>query len=432
MSVSVGDPSEAREASRWWLWILLAVVAVTTVPRLVHGVTGSFRDLGLLDLQVYRMGGRALIDGRPLYDVYYPHDGLAFTYAPFAAVVFVPLALAGWTGGAVIMTVCSLAALVRVALLVSRRVGEQGFLPGWSRISAAAVLVLFGLSLWPTGSTLEYGQLNIVLMWLVVEDLLGRGRGSRWQGIGVGLAAGIKLTPALFIVMLLVTGKRRAAGIATAVLLGTVMIGGMIQPASAWHYWTSTVFDSSRIGSPAYLANQSLNGVAQRVLGLHGPARAVWLLAAAVTVTGGLWVARRAWNAGFPATAVMVTALTTLLVSPISWAHHWVWITMVPACLLVRPRELEPLAVRAARYAIVALTVAVTVPRLLDLLPEDHGQELTYSAGQHIVAAAYPLLALVIMIYVATAVRAPISAGEASTPPNELGGVGPAPQVDRG
>lgn len=420
---SDGVQGESRHAVKWWVWVLLVVWAALITPRLVRGIGGSFDDLGLLDLQIYRMGGRAVLDGRSLYDLSYAINGLPFTYTPFAALVFVPLALAGWTGGAILITVASLAALVRTALLAVRSGGGGGFLPRWAEAPATAVLVLFGLTLWPSLSTLEFGQVNIVLMWLVVEDLFGKGRGSRWQGVGIGLATGIKLTPALFIVMLFISRSRRQAVTAAITFVGTVVVGFLLQPGSAWRYWTETVFDSTRIGAPAYLGNQSINGVARRVLGADGPSGKVWLVAAVIVVVGGFWVARRAWTCGYPAAAVLATSCVMLLVSPISWSHHWVWLMIAPAFLVVRPRSLEPKVVRAARYGIVALILAAAAPRLLDLLPNEGDREYDYSTIQHIVGAAYPLVAVAILVYFAAVIRRP--AGTADT----LGSESPAEGV---
>jgi alpha-1,2-mannosyltransferase len=401
------------------VWAVLAVVVFFAGRRAIEVWANGFDDLGLLDLQVYRMGGQAVLDGRPLYELAYAHDGLPFTYTPFAALVFVPLALAGWTGGALVMTFASLAALVRTAQLVARATVPTGFHPRVSPALRTTLLVVFGLSIWPTLSTTQFGQVNLVVLWLVVEDLLGRGRVARWGGLLIGIAAGLKLTPALFIVFLLVTRRTRQATIAVLAGGGTVALGAVVQPASAWTYWTDTFFESNRVGTPQYLGNQSLNGIVHRVVGPDGSTTVLWLALSVVVLVGALWLARALWHDDRPAQAVLVVGLATLVVSPISWTHHWVWLVMVPACLLRvdgrgrtglfeprAPRPPEGLGLTLIRLALVVATVVVAVPDFMQHLPNDGGAEFDYSPVEQVVAGGYPLLALAVMALLAWTVVA--------------------------
>jgi alpha-1,2-mannosyltransferase len=412
---TVAGTANQRDAQMKVARVILALLAggivvltgVRAIDELAEAVSGSYDSLGLLDLQIYRLGGRALLDGQPLYEAAYHHDGLPFTYTPFAAVAFIPLALIGWAPAAFVAVAASIAALVRCAVVTVRSVGREGFLPLWPRWAAAGVLVVFATDIWPTTSTLEFGQINFIVMWLIVEDLLGAGRHSRWRGIGVGLATAIKLTPAVFIVFLLVSRQRRSATTAIVTFAVTVVVGAIPQPASAWTYWTSTIFDSSRVGSAAYLANQSISGVTSRVFGEGPLASLTWMCTAALITVFGLWVARRLWLSHFEAAAIVATAMVALLISPISWAHHWVWVMLVPAVLLVRRRALEPIAVKVARFAVVVLTVEVFRRRLLSMLPEGNGAEEHYDAAQNFVAAAYPLVALSVLAYLALALSLP-------------------------
>src|SRR4249920_3356334 len=79
------------------------VLALVVVAAVIGALHSDFADLF-----VYRYGGRAVLDGLPLYETDDPVTGYPFTYPPFAAVTMVPLALlpmwlsaALWTGASV-------------------------------------------------------------------------------------------------------------------------------------------------------------------------------------------------------------------------------------------------------------------------------------------------------------------------------------------
>jgi alpha-1,2-mannosyltransferase len=320
-------------------------------------VHASYDHLGLLDTQVYRMGGQAVLDRADLYDVRYPWDHLPFTYPPFAAIAFVPLAWLGFAGGALAMTVASLAALARSLQLVVRRV-----LPSDASRTATATVVVVGVcaavALWSVRSTLEYGQVNLVVMWLVLEDLLGPVARKRWSGVLLGLAIGLKLTPAIFVVLLLATRQGRKAAVALGTFAATVLLGFAVQPASAWTYWTGTAFDSSRVGPPDDVNNQSIAGLIDRLVGR--PATLGWLVVAVVVLVAVTVLARRLWLLGRPAASVAVMAVGGLLCSPISWAHHWVW--LLPAVVVVAGEALgEPALDRRGRNGLLATAIAMVV-----------------------------------------------------------------------
>ena len=182
-----------------------------------------------------------------------------------------------------------------------------------------------------------------------------------------------------------------------------MVVGAIVMPSSAWEYWTSTIFDSSRVGSVLYLSNQSINGALTRIVGKGGLETALWAAGSIAVVVFGLWTATRLWRRGLEVQAVVATALISLMVSPISWAHHWVWVMVFPAALLLWPRALEPVWVRLWRYAIVAVTVAMFVPRLLEILPGGNNVELRYTGFEEVIAAGYPLIAVAVLAYYAVA-----------------------------
>ena len=90
------------------------VVALLLVAAVVGGLHGGFPDLF-----VYRYGGRAVLDGLPLYEADDPVTGYPFTYPPFAAVAMVPLALLPVWLSAALWTATSVGALAAVVVVVA-------------------------------------------------------------------------------------------------------------------------------------------------------------------------------------------------------------------------------------------------------------------------------------------------------------------------
>ena len=202
---------------------LLTGPAPVLVLVLAAAVAGALRG-GFTDLAVYRYGGRAVLDGLPLSESG-EVTGLPFTYPPFAAVAMVPLALVpGWLAAA-LWTAASVGALAAVVVLVRRALGRPA--PWW----LVALVTGGALALEPVWQNLTFGQVNLVLMLAVMVDLIRPER--RWSGVLVGIAAGVKLTPLVFVVLLVLVGRRAAAGRAALTFACTVAIGFVATPGSA-------------------------------------------------------------------------------------------------------------------------------------------------------------------------------------------------------
>jgi alpha-1,2-mannosyltransferase len=164
-----------------------------------------------------------------------------------------------------------------------------------------------------------------------VADLLTpsvlAGQQRWWHGIGIGLAAGVKLTPLIFIPYLLLTGRYRQAATAAGTFVATVAIGYAILPADSVTYWWHRLFlNANRIVFLGTRGNQSLRGVVTRLAGSVTSGTAPWVVAAILVVVAGLAAAAVLGRAGYPVPAMLAAALTGLLVSPLSWDHHWVWV----------------------------------------------------------------------------------------------------------
>jgi alpha-1,2-mannosyltransferase len=178
------------------------------------------------------------------------------------------------------------------------------------------------------------------LLAVLVFDLLPLDGPRRWSGVGVGLAAGIKLTPLLFIPFLLITGRARAAAVATATFLATVALGFLIVPSQAHEYWLSGAFDDlSRIDPIGTTGNESLLGMLSRFgLAEGGFSFVAWVVAAVLISFVSLVIATWAYRRGYGLLAVSLCGLTSVAVSPFSWVHQWVW--LVPLAVFLADRAI--------------------------------------------------------------------------------------------
>jgi hypothetical protein len=286
-----------------------------------------------LDFRIYMWGGHAVLHDDRLYLAL--ASGHWFTYSPFAAIVFVPVAALPLAVARVGWDLVSVVALTYSCVLITKLAGYRP-----SRITVAG-LVAAAMALDPVYETLFLGQINLILLALILTDIwrVSRGRDAGigagiGVGIGVGIAAAIKLTPAIFIVFFLLAGRAKAAVIGAGTFVVCGLAGFLIAPDASGLYWRHLFFDAHRVGVP-YISNQSPYAAAIRIAEGQGHIGAWWIvipLAFAVTgLTAAAILARRQDWLG----ATAVTGTTGLLVSPISWAHHWVWILPV-LVLLVR------------------------------------------------------------------------------------------------
>ncbi|MDQ6614759.1 MAG: glycosyltransferase 87 family protein [Actinomycetota bacterium] len=287
----------------------------------------------LVDLGVYRAGASAFVHGRDIYLARPRIIPLPFTYPPFAAVFFVPLAVFSDSVALIAMSLVSGCALVFAALAALRLAAPTW--PARSRWTVALAIAAATPLLEPVRDTFRLGQVNLVLMALVLADLAailsvdrsGRKSARRARlprGLLLGVATAVKLTPGIFIVYLLVIRRTREAVTAMATAVAATACAGVLMPSESAHYWRHLVFDDQRIGSPGSVWNQSIRGALARLTGSPDRGHLVWLaLALAITVAGLALAARL--NAGEPLLGLGVAAVTGLLVSPISWNHHWVW-----------------------------------------------------------------------------------------------------------
>ncbi|MBQ1024018.1 glycosyltransferase 87 family protein [Micromonospora sp. C95] len=320
-------------------WLAPRRTALVLLPLLLAGAAAAVhRTTGLFwgDFAVYQAGAVAAArgDGQLYEAAHRGTDGivLGFTYPPFAAFLLQPLAHVDPTVGVGIWLLASVVALSAGVALALRAAG----------VAASAGAVLTGtvamLPVFPVAGHLQVGQVGLFLMLIVLLDLM-HGPGRRWHGLGVGVAAGVKLTPLIFVAYLLCTGRWRAAGVALAGFAATVGLGFAWRPQDSARFFSGGLFDTARVtGDPRTVLNQSLHGTLAR-LADTADVRAVWLPVAALTAVAGLVIAARCAHAGAPLLGVLACATTGLLVSPVSWHHHWVWCVPALVLLVVRGRR---------------------------------------------------------------------------------------------
>lgn len=316
-------------------WMIFGVLAVASgVHALVTYVVNSGGIPYHIDFDVYRGGGRAVLDDISLYEGVFSVGTitLPFTYPPLSALAFVPLAVLPLNVGQILFTLVSVATMVLTVVIVLAALAREagrGLSRGalWALGTGTALLATW---MWPVASTLEFGQINILLMLLVVADLLLPK--TPWpRGTLIGLAAALKLTPAVFGLYFLLRRQWREA--ATSLISGIAFsaLAWAFLPGDSHRYWTETVSDPTRIGGLMYSANQSWRGMVARFTGEPAQTR-IWMVLAVLTFAAVVVVMLRQLAVGAVTAAVCTNSLLALLASPVSWAHHWVWV--VPMALV--------------------------------------------------------------------------------------------------
>jgi alpha-1,2-mannosyltransferase len=307
-----------------------------------------------LDLKVYRGSVQAWHRGLNPYDGTFTASRLDFTYPPFALLALSALAWGSFALTQWLLWAVSIAAATASVFIVLRDRGVGGGARLWCASFAwtgAAVLVLE-----PARSGLDYGQIEFVLMFLVVADLLVVP--APFRGVVVGIASAIKLTPLVFLIVLLIRRDWASTVRALVSFLVWTVFTWLLWPAESRAFWRHDVVHTSRVGNVADPSNQSWNALVHRPPFPATGSPSVWLLLSTVTLAIGAVIAWRCARTDRQAFAVLAIAFAGLLVSPISWSHHWVWVLLVPPLLIGARRLAVPRTVRLMLWGLVALTVA--------------------------------------------------------------------------
>ncbi|MBW8481754.1 glycosyltransferase 87 family protein [Actinomadura parmotrematis] len=363
-----GSGAGGGRAAGRWIQVLGVLVAVAAVAPIVLKWLHSPPDQRLVDLEVYREGGRAVLRGAPLYDVLtQPPQFLPFTYPPFAALLAVPFTLLPWKAAQWTWTL-----LMYLALAVIVRYAFRDLVARTGRWSPVATGALVGAAawLWPASDQMRFGQVGFFLMALCVADACART--AYWpRGLLVGIAIAVKLVPGVFLIYFWITGRRDAAVNALLTTGAIALFGFALLPQDSVDYWFGALLQGGdRTGAVDGTTNQAINGMIARLLP-EGPVRSlVWLaLVLAVAVIGfryarrltvladglaapvrpgparGTDLLRAADPAAGPdaysalLAGVAITGLLSVLLSPVGWMHHLVWMIAVLGALLGDGRD---------------------------------------------------------------------------------------------
>ncbi len=396
-------PWNRRFGRRVWL-VPPLLVGFTTLCLLYPIWPFQRISKGFIDLQVYRLGIEALRDGADMYGQL-PQTtlgiGLPFIYPPFAALVLSPFALLPWDAAAFSFFISSTAALAVTLYLVARRRWPE---ESGNRLAllAASCATPLAMLLEPIRSTLDFGQVNLLLMVLVAADCLTEK--PKWRrGMLIGVAAAIKLTPAAFVLYFLVRRDYRAAITAAITGAAATALSFAVLPHESVQYWFGGLGNVSGLSGSSFHTNQSIQAVLAR-FGVEKPLfTLLWLVLSAALLALVVVAMRRAANV--PALALSINAVFTLLVSPISWSHHWVWVA--PALLaMVGCASQLPRRQAIGWYVAIVLTTAAFMYGPQNWMPGDKQRELDWTPWQHLVGDTYVWLSvLLVVLFVITTRR---------------------------
>jgi Glycosyltransferase family 87 len=331
----VADPPAPAPGTRLVKAGAIAFFAVVLSWVIYAVASGKNGALDPVDLTVYKDGGLIVRHVRPFYDPHaalplydwggYSSLALKFTYPPFAAVAFALISFIPWTPLWVLSIIVNIVSLVAALWFTFGGLGYRD-----RRVRLGATLVAAAMTFWlqPVVRTIYLGQINLLLMAGIIWDMGQPREGRWWKGLVTGVAAGIKLTPLIFVPYLVVTRKFREAAMTVAGFAATVGVGFAILPSDSSKWWLHGMIfsDGNRTGFTGWAGNQSLRGLITRLSGSIDAGTKPYLLAAAVALAGGILAAYLFERAGYHMVAILATALTALLISPISWDHHWVWV----------------------------------------------------------------------------------------------------------
>jgi alpha-1,2-mannosyltransferase len=347
-----------------------------------------------LDLAVYRMGGQAMFDGDGLYTLGLSGNGtgLPFTYPPFSALLFTPFAAAPEDLAQVVWGLLMLVAFF-VFVRESLRAASPTKSQRWG-IAGVALVASACLLFEPVVHNLRLGQINLFLGLAILLDVLRR-HGRIPGGVLLGVAAAVKITPMIFVVYYVCIGRYRDARNAIITFIACLGVGALARPSDSWHYWTELAFDAKRVGGVPYVANQSILGALSRVM--DGPDNAAMLGTAlgAIVMLSGLALAVRAHRHGRPLLSFLTCAMSALLISPISWSHHWVWVVPMAIWLAFgddAPRWGKPAAVMGS---VVLMLGPIWWP------PNSNDREFDHNFLQAVEASSFFLLAIGLLVALA-------------------------------
>lgn len=343
----------------------IAIAIAAVLPLAVHWLTNP-PDQRVVDLDVYRTAGLAVLRGASVYDFFtQPPQLLPFTYPPFSALLAVPLAWMSFHTATIVMTVLI---YLTLGLIV-----WYGFRPliarcgDWGPLVWGILIALMAYPL-PVYDQVRFGQVDLFMVALCVADCATPR--TRWpRGILIGLAMAIKLVPGVFLIYLLITRRREAAVNALFTAAGATLFTFAVLPQDSLDFWFGALTDPSRVGSNHGTSNQSIRGFLLRMYWPDMVTSAVWLIAVGLLAYFGYKYARRlsllsdsgrfgpgnTWSAEIA--GIAITGLLAVLLSPVAWIHHLAWIVLVIGALAGDGRNRKRLGIAAGAWLFYVLTI---------------------------------------------------------------------------
>lgn len=294
------------------------------------GFFGGSEAFEFYDIDYYRNAVLDVMSGtKSMYD--------ALGYPPFAFLLIwwlpgLPILLGNqvWTAATMLIVVALALALGRAAAEVAAQRENRMWLYTW--VSGSVALLLLTIPLY---SQLTAGQLSIVVIALAFVDAIGAERiPRRFQGVLVGIAGAIKVTPLIFVIYFLVTGQRRQAAVATGSFAVATALAWVIFPEGSLFFWTH-VGKNDQFGDPARLDNLSIHSALARFSAALGESTLLWMALGAVVVAASMWQARRHFLRGEVVEAVLVVGASATVVAPIAWPHYFTWLPLAALWLIM-------------------------------------------------------------------------------------------------
>lgn len=400
-------PERQISLKSWHKWLIATLSPLLFAWTLIGPEGFRYR----LDANVYRLGAQRILDGLPLYDGHFhiiDNVNLPFTYPPISAILFLPLTILGNTGTSVVMTLINLGLIFAIVWLLLRHVARlDRTSAAWLGVGLSALLTQFG----PIYASLTLGQINLLLGLLILLDatLIPR----KFRGLLTGVATALKLTPAVF-GLWFVLQKDWASVLRMGLgAVGMTALGFLVLPQDSKAYWLETVQDSERIGGIFYASNQSFNGELFRLgLRTENSGSWLWMLLVVLTTAATAVVMLRLFRAKLPLLALCLNGFVALLASPVSWAHHFVWVPIMLILLgilwfgsrstqdtIQRTTQLTPRQISICKAMLISGVVCFAL-QPVSFTPNGSSLELEWGVFWHLVGnaflwwciAAYPLL----------------------------------------
>jgi alpha-1,2-mannosyltransferase len=316
--------------------LVVATWTAATVLAVLQSWGGLHRPMAdrLADLQVYLGSVGTLVHGGSLYDFVGQNGTAPFTYPPFAGLVFAPVYFLPFAWAAVLWCVLTFAVVVGMVIVAARH-SEARFV---SRQLTAPLLAVLLFASAPISSNLRFGQISVLLVAAILLDALHIAS-RRWRGIATGVAAAIKLTPLIFIPYYWFSGQRRTAVVSAATFAACTALGWIVLPSESTRFWFTEVWNVNRVGHITTGGNQSLNGALLRLDLADTPRSVLAAVLGGAVVIFALYRASRAYRQGRLLPAAVMVGAAGLVLSPVSWTHHQVWLVLAVLLALSATRE---------------------------------------------------------------------------------------------